>query len=760
MGSSTALTTKPAQGTPYQLDKSQVSRASSALLKHIKSKQSEREATATKKTLIGDNDSDSEAEDTPMHNEAVWLVLTTKKHVVDKNRLKPGKISIPHSLNASQALSICLITADPQRSVKNIVSDPSFPEHLSSRIDKVIGYSKLKDRYKSFESRRQLLSEHDVFLADDRIVMRLVNTLGKVFYKSAKRPIPVSLAQIEKVDGKRVKKDPKQQPKKKDDEENVSLFASAAIVAKEIEKALNSAPVHLAPATTAAVRVGSSNFTSEQLAENIEAVVKGLTEKYITKGWRNIRALHVKGANTMALPIWLASELWVEEGDVVEAVEDGEAEGQNKKRKQIEGEGEQKLLEGTNKKSRKQKTADDEEEASSQAARKAKLEKQKAQASKDGEAAALKISAGPAKKKKNAFKAGTQFKMVFATRTSVLRAARAQFTPSRAAFAFNQSALARLLSTLAVLEQRDGKLQSSSISAISAALKLGGPVTAFVAGAGVKGTSAAEAAKYKGVENVVAVENEAYEKGLPENYAPLLVENIKKGEYTHIIAGHSAFGKSLLPRVAALLDVQQVSDITAIESEDTFVRPIYAGNAILTVQSADPIKVITVRGTAFQDAEATGGSASITDGADPNAPAQTEWVSEELSKSERPDLATASRVVSGGRGLKSKEEFDRLMTPLADSLGAAIGASRAAVDSGFADNSLQVGQTGKNVAPQLYLCVGISGAIQHLAGMKDSKVIAAINKDGDAPIFQVADVGLVGDLFEKVPELTEKVKSA
>ncbi|KAL4803208.1 electron transfer flavoprotein alpha-subunit [Aspergillus unguis] len=749
MGSSTALTTKVTSGTPYQLDKNQVSRASSALLKHIKTKQTEREATATKKTLIGDNDSDSDAEDsTSLHNEAVWLVLTTKKHVVDKNRLKPGKISIPHSLNASPALSICLIVADPQRAVKNIVADPSFPQHLASRIDKVIGYSKLKDRYKSFETRRQLLSEHDVFLADDRIVMRLVNTLGKVFYKSSKRPIPVQLAQIEKVDGKRVKKEKPvaNAAKKPEDENKISAFASSAIVAKEIEKALNSAPVHLAPATTAAVRVGSSNFTSEQLAENVEAVVKGLTDKYVTKGWRNIKALHVKGANTMALPIWLASELWVEETDVVEAVEDEEADGKNKKRKQIEGE--QKAIEGSNKKSRKQKTAGDDEEASSLAARKQKLEKQKAKALEDGETAALKISSGP------------QSKMLFAARTSVLRAARAQFTPRAV---FNQptpSALARLLSTLAVLEQRDGKLQSSSASAISAALKLGGPVTAFVAGNGVKATSAAEAAKYKGVENVLAVENEAYEKGLPENYAPLLVENIKKGEYTHIIAGHSAFGKSLLPRVAALLDVQQVSDITAIESEDTFVRPIYAGNAILTVQSTDPIKVITVRGTAFQGAEATGGSATVTDGVDPNAPAQTEWISEELSVSERPDLATAPRVVSGGRGLKSKEEFDRIMVPLADSLGAAIGASRAAVDSGFADNSLQVGQTGKNVAPQLYLSVGISGAIQHLAGMKDSKVIAAINKDADAPIFQVADVGLVGDLFEKVPELTEKLKNA
>jgi electron transfer flavoprotein alpha subunit len=233
--------------------------------------------------------------------------------------------------------------------------------------------------------------------------------------------------------------------------------------------------------------------------------------------------------------------------------------------------------------------------------------------------------------------------------------------------------------------------------------------------------------------------------------------------------------------VAALLDVQQISDITGIESEDStytpsqavwhvtvrvltintaFVRPIYAGNAILTVQSTDNIKVITVRGTAFQGVETEGGSAAIEDGVDSNVPATTEWVSEELAKSERPDLATATRVVSGGRGLKSKEEFDRIMLPLADSLGAAIGASRAAVDSGFADNSLQVGQTGKNVAPQLYLCAGISGAIQHLAGMKDSKVIAAINKDAEAPIFQVADVGLVGDLFEKVPELTEKLKNA
>lgn len=245
-------------------------------------------------------------------------------------------------------------------------------------------------------------------------------------------------------------------------------------------------------------------------------------------------------------------------------------------------------------------------------------------------------------------------------------------------------------------------------------------------------------------------------QGLPENFAPLLVENIKKGGYTHVIATHSAFGKNLMPRVAALLDSQQISDITGIEDEKTFIRPIYAGNAIATVESSDPIKLITIRGTAFAVPEQEGGSATVEEGVDPKVESKTEWVSEDLTKSDRPDLGTAGRVVSGGRGLKSKEEFDRVMLPLADSLGAAIGASRAAVDSGYADNSLQVGQTGKVVAPQLYMAVGISGAIQHLAGMKDSKVIAAVNKDADAPIFQVADVGLVGDLFVEVPKLTEE----
>ncbi|KAK3353473.1 hypothetical protein B0T25DRAFT_544586 [Lasiosphaeria hispida] len=321
------------------------------------------------------------------------------------------------------------------------------------------------------------------------------------------------------------------------------------------------------------------------------------------------------------------------------------------------------------------------------------------------------------------------------------------------------AALRRLLSALAVLEQRDGKLNAGSLGAITAARKLGGSIHAFVAGSSIKAV-AEEAAKVEGVEKVIAVENGAYDKGLPENYAPLLVENIKKGGYTHVIAGHTAFGKNLMPRVAALLDSQQISDVTSIENEKTFVRPIYAGNAIATVESSDAIKVLTIRGTAFPAAAIAGGAATVEDGVDPKVDSATEWISEDLAKSDRPDLATASKVVSGGRGLKSKEEFDRIMLPLADALGAAVGASRAAVDSGYADNSLQVGQTGKVVAPQLYMAVGISGAIQHLAGMKDSKVIAAINKDADAPIFQVADVGLVGDLFDKVPEITEKLSKA
>lgn len=315
----------------------------------------------------------------------------------------------------------------------------------------------------------------------------------------------------------------------------------------------------------------------------------------------------------------------------------------------------------------------------------------------------------------------------------------------------------RLLSSLAVLEQKDGKLNQNALRAITAAQQLGGPVTGIVAGGNIQ-ELAKEISEIQGIQKILVVDNPAYEKGLPEFFAPLLIENIKKGGYSHVFAGHTAFGKSVMPRVAALLDVSQISDITAIINENTFVRPIYAGNIISTMESLDKVKIITVRGTAFQPAETQGGSASIEAGTDPKVNFPIEWLSENLSITDRPNLSSAGRVVSGGRGLKSKEGFDRVILPLADALGAAIGASRAAVDSGYADNSLQVGQTGKVVAPQLYFCIGISGAIQHLAGMKDSKIIAAINKDPGAPIFQVADVGLVGDLFEKVPELTNKLK--
>ncbi|OJJ47022.1 hypothetical protein ASPZODRAFT_25104 [Penicilliopsis zonata CBS 506.65] len=397
-----------ASGSPYQLDNEQVTRASTALLRHIKTKQQEQEESATKKTLIGDNDDESDAEDVPLHNDPVWLVLTTKKHVVDKNRLKPGKIPVPHSLNASPSLSICLITADPQRAVKDVVADPSFPQHLSSRINRVIGLSKLKAKYHSFESRRQLLAEHDVFLADDRIIMRLVKTLGKTFYKSSKRPIPIRIAEIEKVDGKRVKKDPKKRSANAaaDDEHNASV-ASPLIVAKEIEKALNCAAVQLAPATTAAIRVGSAKFTPQQLSENIEAVVKGLTDKFVAKGWRNVKALHIKGANTMAMPIWLASELWLEEADVVEAVtvaagdETKTIQGapKNDKKRKSSNTDEEKLLAAAPKKSKKAKgSEEDADEAAAVAARKAKLQQQKAQALEDGDAS---VSKGGKKKRKS-----------------------------------------------------------------------------------------------------------------------------------------------------------------------------------------------------------------------------------------------------------------------------------------------------------------------------------------------------------------------
>ena len=307
--------------------------------------------------------------------------------------------------------------------------------------------------------------------------------------------------------------------------------------------------------------------------------------------------------------------------------------------------------------------------------------------------------------------------------------------------------------TALVIAEHDGNaLKGGTANAVAAAAQMGGDVHVLVAGGNAAGAAQA-ASKLKGVSKVLHVKAAHYDGGLPENYAALVVG--LAGAYSHLVASASAFGKNFMPRVAALLDVAQVSEISAVESPDTFVRPIYAGNAFATVQSSDKVKVVTVRATGF-DPATEGGSASIED--TPAGPDKgvSKVVSQELTKSARPELGGARRVVSGGRGLASGENF-KIVEALADKLGAAIGASRAAVDSGYCPNDYQVGQTGKIVAPELYVAVGISGAIQHLAGMKDSKVIVAINKDPEAPIFQVADYGLVGDLFQVVPELTQKL---
>ncbi|RCH97856.1 hypothetical protein CU098_001332, partial [Rhizopus stolonifer] len=311
------------------------------------------------------------------------------------------------------------------------------------------------------------------------------------------------------------------------------------------------------------------------------------------------------------------------------------------------------------------------------------------------------------------------------------------------------------INTLLYVEHKDGSISGATLNALTAAKKLGGSVTALVAGDAPESV-ADQIAKFQGISKVLTAKNAAYTHSLPEDIAPLLVEAQSKFGFTHLVTGHTAVGKNVFPRAAALMDVAAISDITGIESEDTFVRPIYAGNAIATVKTSDKIKVVTVRGTAF-DAALDGEQAASTESA-PSAEtlSLTQWAGEEIMKSDRPDLGNAKRVVSGGRGMKNGENF-KMLYDLADKMGAAVGASRAAVDAGFVDNSLQVGQTGKIVAPELYVAVGISGAIQHLAGMKDSKTIVAINKDGDAPIFQVADYGLVDDLFKAVPELTEKI---
>lgn len=306
------------------------------------------------------------------------------------------------------------------------------------------------------------------------------------------------------------------------------------------------------------------------------------------------------------------------------------------------------------------------------------------------------------------------------------------------------------MAILVIAEHDNGQIKSGTLNTVTAAQKLGSDVHLLVAGAGC--AAAADAAKQiAGVSKVLLADDAVLAHPLAENLTPLVVD--LAGQYSHVLAPATTFGKNLLPRVAALLDVAQISEITAVESADTFVRPVYAGNVMATVQSSDAIKVITVRTTAFEAAAVSGGSAAVEAVSGAADAGLSSFVSQELTVSDRPELAAAKIVVSGGRALGSAEQFKAVIEPLADKLGAAVGASRAAVDAGYAPNDYQVGQTGKVVAPQLYVAVGISGAIQHLAGMKDSKVIVAINKDEEAPIFQVADYGIVGDLFSVLPEL-------
>ncbi|MEX0740553.1 MAG: FAD-binding protein [Pseudohongiella sp.] len=309
------------------------------------------------------------------------------------------------------------------------------------------------------------------------------------------------------------------------------------------------------------------------------------------------------------------------------------------------------------------------------------------------------------------------------------------------------------MSILVIAEHDNAALKPATLNAITAASEIGGDITVLVAGAGCDAVAQAAAA-INGVSKVLVADNAAYEHQMPENLAELIAEAGK--DASHILAPATTSGKNLMPRVAALLGVAQISDITAVKSADTFVRPIYAGNALATVQSSDAVKVITVRGTAFDEAAKEGGSGTVEALDVVKSQDIATFVGEELTESERPELTGAKIVISGGRGMQNGENF-AMLEKVADKLGAAIGASRAAVDAGFVPNDMQVGQTGKIVAPDLYIAVGISGAIQHLAGMKDSKIIVAINKDEEAPIFQVADYGLVADLFQAVPELAEKL---
>ncbi|MDR5855345.1 FAD-binding protein [Caballeronia sp. LZ062] len=313
------------------------------------------------------------------------------------------------------------------------------------------------------------------------------------------------------------------------------------------------------------------------------------------------------------------------------------------------------------------------------------------------------------------------------------------------------------MTTLVIAEHDNASIKAATLNTVAAAAKLGGDIHVLVAGSNAQG-AADQAAKIAGVSKVLLADASQLAEGLAENVEGT-VRNIAK-DYSHIVAPATAYGKNIAPRIAAHLDVAQISEITAVVSADTFERPIYAGNAIATVQSSDPIKVITVRATGFDPVAAEGGSASVEKIEAAADAGVSQFVNREVTKLDRPELTSANIIVSGGRGLGSGENYTQVLEPLADKLGAALGASRAAVDAGYVPNDYQVGQTGKIVAPQLYVAVGISGAIQHLAGMKDSKVIVAINKDAEAPIFSVADYSLVGDLFAEVPRLVSELGAA
>lgn len=389
----TSLTTKIGSGSPYQLDPSQTLRASGALLKKIQSDEVTRRTTSGKADLLADNDDENDEADSDAV--PVWLVMTTKKHVVDAKKMKPGKITLPHPLASATSpnLRICLITADPQRKYKDLVTSTQFPVNLATKVARVIGITKLKAKYKSYESRRQLFGEYDVFLADDRIITYLPATLGKIFYdKTAKRPIPVHIQG--KPANNRDENGAKRVKLAEGGTKSVKNEPTAENLAKEIERAIGSALVHLSPSTNTAVKVGKSGWSAEDVAANVEAVVAALTEKYVTNGWRNVRAFHIKGPNTASLPIWLAEELWEDEADVLEkapaAKIAGQAKKDKKKRKRAltegakveETEGEtasapkkRKSLDGAE--AGESKKAKTESDGSAKAARKASLKQQK-----------------------------------------------------------------------------------------------------------------------------------------------------------------------------------------------------------------------------------------------------------------------------------------------------------------------------------------------------------------------------------------------